>query len=108
MDTLLLPVAVVNRQKCKISQFFGHLGTNGGTIQGIGAVTNGGSTKLSDRQRVPTVPAVEFGFPGRSILSFGWSYAGTKFDSNQVASYQLARQTSCTIRLEFSCNDVTR
>jgi len=46
VDTLLLPVAVVNRQKCKISQFFGHLGTNAGTIQGIGIVTNVGGTKV--------------------------------------------------------------
>jgi hypothetical protein len=33
VDTLLLPMPVVNRQKCKISRFFGHLGPNGGTIQ---------------------------------------------------------------------------
>ena len=35
-DTLLLPMPSVNRQKWNISQNFGHLGTDGVTIQGIG------------------------------------------------------------------------
>src|SRR5262245_51789701 len=58
---------------------------------------------------------------GRSILSFGWGYevrrrrngvttgrvpVVTSFFGSR--SYQLARQTSCTIRLEFSWSDVTR
>ena len=50
---------VVNRQKCKISQFFRHLGTDGGTIQGIGAVTKTGGRNHKSRKG--------FDRPGRSV-----------------------------------------
>lgn len=73
VDTLLLPVAIVNRQKCKISQFFGRLGTNSGTIQGIGVAVNVATDESVREAKVSDRPSYRVQIPGQSILSFGWS-----------------------------------